>query len=957
MGVDRTKFKTCEQSSFCQRNRNHQPFEQDWALDLSTIVQDGMDVSGQLTDKKNPVNKLKVILSMTEKGALRMKVDELNPTRHRFEAKDALNPSLNFKKLKIDELNEYTCHFSFGYEGSQSSSPSTYRLRLTGHPFKAEVLDQAGNIIVLLNSRGLMRFEVYKEQETQSQPLLRAPREAQAYDETGKPVGEQAGNQEEPHAEAQVTEQQNDVKSYAESFSTFTDTRPYGPMSVGLDIHFPNSDHLYGIPEHADSFQLKDTRPNIGDPYRLYNVDIFEYELNSPMALYGSIPFMIAQSKNVGTFGVYWLNPSETWIDIESNHSHSRNAGVVDMISSFVSNDKKMTGRFTHWFSETGLIDIWFLPGPNPTVVSNSNAEIFGTMPLVPPYSIGFHQCRWNYYSGDEVMQVERGYDMVDTPLDAIWLDIEYTAGRSKKYFTWDSTAFGNHIEVANNLSSRGRRLIAIIDPHIKKEDGYDIYEEGNSLDLWIKDVDGQKNYEGWCWPGASLWPDFSCSRVRDWWATKFNPSYFPGEQNTLVDLWNDMNEPSVFNGPEVTAPRDLRHTGGWEHRDIHNMYGFYVTQATFEGLVKYRSHLDRPFILTRSFFAGSQRFSSVWTGDNQASWSHLRATVPMELSISMAGMPFVGADVGGFFNNPESEELLIRWFQAGAFQPFFRAHAHHDARHREAYIFQGQTLDLLRDAVNLRYSFIPYWYTLFFEAHLTGVPMMRPTWYHESSDENAYNLDDQHLVGQALLVKPVLEKGVTSTEVYLPTDGQTEWFSLNSHTMHTGGESVVVPVHIGTIPMFQRAGSIIPRQHRLRKSVELLMPDPVSLHIVLSKDQGKSYARGYLYVDDFKKLEPDSKSATLKEIVYFDDYLYVKTTSDANLTHGLIERVIIYNWPSNRAIKSVVVAPDSNNYSNGELLEYYLDEPRADGTVKLEIKRPQISKNWKVWMLKIESD
>lgn len=951
MGVDKTKFKTCEQSSFCQRNRNHKPFEQDWALDLSTLVQDGIHVSVQLVDQKDSANKLKAVLSLTEKGALRMKIDQLDVTRQRFEAKDALNPMLTFKQLNILSRTEDTCLLSFGPE------KHSYKLKLTAQPFKAEVLDQAGQVVVLLNSRGLMRFEMHKELDSEAQPQLGMSREAKAYDETGKPIGDEQSEQ--SAVESQATVPQIEAKSYTESFSTFTDTRPYGPMSVGMDIYFPQSDYLYGIPEHADNFQLRDTRPNIGDPYRLYNVDIFEYEIDSPMALYGSIPFMIAQSKSVGTFGVYWLNPSDTWVDIESNHSHSRSAGVVDMISSLVSSDKKMTGRFTHWFSETGLMDIWFLPGPDPTTVTKYNAEIFGTMALPPPYSIGLHQCRWNYFSGDEVMQVEAGYDLVDIPLDAIWLDIEYTAGRSKKYFTWDPISFGNHIEVAKNLSSRGRRLIAIIDPHIKKEDGYDIYEEAKSMDFWIKDVDKEKSYEGWCWPGASLWPDFLCPKVRDWWASKFEPSYFPGEANTLVDIWNDMNEPSVFNGPEVTAPRDLRHKGGWEHRDLHNMYGMYVTQATHEGLTKYRGQSGghRPFILTRSFFAGSQRFSAVWTGDNMARWNHLRATVPMSLSISMAGIPFVGADVGGFFNNPESEELYIRWFQAGAFQPFFRAHAHHDARHREAYLFQGQTLDLIRDAVNLRYSFIPYWYTLFYEAHKTGLPIMRPTWYHESRDENAYNLDDQHLVGQALLVKPILEKEVTSAKVYLPSEGKSKWYDLNSHTMYEGGNWVSVPVNIGTVPMFQRAGSIIPRQHRLRKSVELLMPDPVSLHIVLGEDQGKSYARGSLYVDDFKKLDPDSGSATLKELLFFDDYLYVKPSTDANLKHNKIERVIIYNWPARKRIQSIVAASDSNNYSNGQQLGYYLEEPRADETVKLEIKNPQVSASWKVWMLKIESN
>lgn len=970
-GVDRSKFKNCEQSSFCQRNRKHQPFEQQWVLDLSTIQQNDMNVVGQLFDQKNPAVRLAMTLSMTQKGALRMKIDQLNPTRQRYEAKDALNPTLSFKKLTIDEQNKEKCTFIFGQDddakvGQQSDSKLDvrYKLVLKASPFLAEVFDAAGNTVVAVNSRGLMRFEDYRELGTElpiKPALFGAPKEAQAYDEAGRPINDQSNansdksSAEQPQAEAQ-TSPAAELQTYAETFSTFTDLRPYGPMSVGMDIQFPNSDHVYGIPEHADSFSLKDTSPNIGDPYRLYNVDIFEYETYSPMALYGSIPFIMAQSKRVGTFGVFWLNPSETWIDIESNHSQSRSAGVVDMISSFVSSDKKMTGRSTHWFSETGLIDIWFMPGPAPATVVGYNAEIFGTIPMPPVYSTGFHQCRWNYYSGEEVMQVDRGYDEAEVPLDAIWLDIEYTADRAKKYFTWDPITFPNHVQLANNLSSKGRRLIAIIDPHIKKEVGYDIYDEGTAMDLWIKDATGENSYEGWCWPGASMWPDYLSPKVRDWWATKFDPAYFPGDKNCLVDIWNDMNEMSVFSGPEVTAPRDLRHVDGWEHRDVHNMYGLLMTKATYEGMAKYRSHLDRPFILTRSFFAGSQRYCAAWTGDNQAKWEYLKISVPMLLTLSVSGMPNVGADVGGFFNNPESDELLIRWHQAGAFQPFFRAHAHHDARHREAYLFQGQTLELLRRAIRLRYSYSPYWYTLFYESHVSGMPMMRPHWFHEPHDETTYDLEDQYLLGQSLLVKPVLDKGVTSIDVYLPgSSGQTAWFDLNNFAMYPGGKLVNVPVNIATVPLFQRAGTIIPRQYRVRRSLELLMKEPITLDIVLGDNGGKSYAQGSVYVDNYKKLEPDTNSASLREILYYDEYLYIKPSTNANLSHGVIERVVIYNWPSNKQINSIIVAPEADNYANTQGLNFKLNSARQDGTAILEIRKPQVSADWKVWMLKIE--
>lgn len=957
MGVDKSKFKNCEQSSFCQRHRNHQPFEQDWSLDLNSLHLNGLNGVATLVDLKNPQAKLELVLSMTENGAVRMKIDQLNPTRRRFEPRDALSPDLRFSQVKLDEQSETECVIFFPPEAKKNR----YKLTLTSYPFKAEVTDMSGKVVVMVNSRGLMRYEIHQElsQATTSETnMFGAPKQAQAYDEAGRPVGSEIKT-EETSTEQPNTEAPSKEQTYAEIFSSFTDLRPYGPMSVGVDIHFPNSDHVYGIPEHTDGLPLKDTSPNLGDPYRLYNVDIFEYEMDSRMSLYGAIPFMISHSKTVGSFGVFWFNAAETWIDVESNNSQSSSAGVVaGMLSSFVSSDKKMTGRFTHWFSETGLIDIWFMPGPEPSSVVWFNAEIFGTMPLPPVYSTGFHQCRWNYYSAEEVLGVDEGYDLADIPLDAIWLDIEYTAGRSKKYFTWDPITFPNPVELANNLTSKGRRLIAIIDPHIKKEEGYDIYDQATAMDLWIKDPSGLNSFEGWCWPGASYWPDYLSPKVREWWGSKFAPEYFPGGENSIVDIWNDMNEPSIFNGPEVTAPRDLRHVGGWEHRDLHNMYGLLVTMATYQGLAKFRHQkgLDRPYILTRSFFAGSQRYAAAWTGDNMADWKHLKVTVPMLLSISISGLPFIGADVGGFFNNPESEELLIRWHQAGAFQPFFRAHAHHDSKRREAYLFEGQTRQLLRNAIQLRYSYAPYWYTLFFEAHTSGRPMMRPLWFHEPNDEATYNIDDQYLLGYSLLVKPVVDKGVTSINVYLPGEsGKTAWYDLNSYSMHQAGKTINVPVDIATVPVFQRVGTIVPRSYRMRRSMDLLMRDPFTLDIVLGQLQGKTGAHGTLFVDDFRTLMPDATIARLVTFSYHDELLQVKASSNASLNHGTIERILIYNWPVKNQIQSIFSAPENESYDFNRPLVYQMSSPRHDGTSVLWIKKPQQSETWGSWTLKIK--
>lgn len=297
---------------------------------------------------------------------------------------------------------------------------------------------------------------------------------------------------------------QNCDGCWEETFKSHSDSKPYGPMSVGCDFSFIGFEHVYGIPEHAERFALKNTKGST-DPYRLYNVDIFEYEIETPMSLYGAIPIMVAHNAE-RTVGMLWLNAAETWIDIDSSSS-----GLSGLISNLVAGDTK--SRLTHWMSETGLVDVYFMLGPKPNDVMNQIGKITGTSPLPPIYSIGHHQCRWNYFSQNEVADVDLGFDDHDIPLDAIWLDIEYTEGRSKKYFTWDPVTFGNHDTLIANLTSKGniskfeeenynifilgRRLIAIIDPHLKKDSNYPTYNEAVSNNYLIKNKDGN-DYEGW---------------------------------------------------------------------------------------------------------------------------------------------------------------------------------------------------------------------------------------------------------------------------------------------------------------------------------------------------------------------------------------------------------------------------------------------------------------------------
>ncbi len=373
---------------------------------------------------------------------------------------------------------------------------------------------------------------------------------------------------------------------WEEKFGSHTDSKPYGPMSVGADITFPASTHLFGLPEHASSTQLKGTTgmgAHYKEPYRLYNLDVFEYELDETMALYGEVPLIVSQSKTSGTVGVFWFNPTETFEDVENP------------------NDTK--GTKTHWISESCIIDLFLLPGPNPKSLYQQYATLTGRMPLPPMWSLGYHQCRWNYRDEEDVYQVHGKFEELDYPYDVLWLDIEHTNG--KRYFTWDKNLFPNPIPMQEKLKSQGRNMVTIIDPHIKRDNQYYIHKKATAKGLYIKDKSGESDYDGWCWPGSSSYLDFTNEKVRNWWAEQFSYDQYEGSTPSLF-TWNDMNEPSVFNGPEVSMQKDLRNLDGIEHREWHNLYGILFQRATAEGLTRRNPGENvRPFVLSRSFFAG----------------------------------------------------------------------------------------------------------------------------------------------------------------------------------------------------------------------------------------------------------------------------------------------------------------------------------------------------------------
>lgn len=859
MAVKEHDFKKCHQSGFCKRNRefaDHALGTSSWVSPYNVAPDSVSFKDGQYqavilkTTNSGETVRLPITVSFLESGTARVTVDEEKrqkgeiELRHGSKArKERYNEAEKWaivggmtldKEAKVDYEDKTQVTVKYG-------PTSKFEATIKFSPFSID-FKRDGISHIKLNDQGLLNVEHWR-------PKVEPPPEPEKKEDNSAGENKEEAK-EEPKGEDEST-------WWDEKFGSNTDTKPRGPESVGLDISFVGYEHVYGIPSHATSLSLKQTRGGEGnyqEPYRMYNADVFEYILDSPMTLYGSIPFMQAHRKD-SSVGVFWLNAAETWVDITK---------AKDSKNPLSLGGKVRTNTYTHWFSESGLLDVFVFLGPTPKDLMAKYGELTGTTAMPQEFAIGYHQCRWNYVSDEDVKTVDRKMDKFQMPYDVIWLDIEYTD--EKKYFTWDKLSFTDPIGMGRQLDLHGRKLVTIIDPHIKNTGNYPVVEYLKSNELGVKNKDGYI-YDGWCWPGSSHWIDTLSMAARVWWSSLFKYDRFQGTmENTFI--WNDMNEPSVFNGPETTMPKDNLHYGNWEHRDVHNLYGMTFQNATYHALLSRKpGELRRPFVLTRSFFAGSQRLGAMWTGDNQAAWGHLQASIPMLLSQGISGFPFSGADVGGFFGNPE-KELLTRWYQAGAFYPFFRGHAHIDARRREPYLAGEPYSTIIAAALRLRYSLLPSWYTAFRHAHLDGTPIIKPMFYTHPSEEAGFAIEDQFFVGNTgLLAKPVTEKDKTTADVWIP-DGEIYYDYFTYQVIPTAkGKTVTLDAPLEKIPLLMRGGHIFARRDVPRRSSALMRWDDYTLVVTVPRDN--KAAEGDLYVDDGDSFEYQNGQYIHRRFVY----------------------------------------------------------------------------------------
>jgi len=530
----------------------------------------------------------------------------------------------------------------------------------------------------------------------------------------------------------------------------------------------PN-DYVYGLGEKAGWLDKRHRK------YIMRNTDVW---LENPAGmgnttdpLYASFPFFIVHNRQ-HTYGIFVDNAEFTEFD------------------------------FTHddWLEFSAPADVlnyYVFPGPALPDVVRQYTDLTGHMPLPALWTLGYHQCRWGYESEAEVRRIAGELRARNIPADGLWLDIDHMDGF--RVFTWDGKRFPDPKRMTGDLSRGGFRAVAIVDPGVKVDNGYSVCREGRAGHHFVRDSKGNE-YNGKVWPGRSAFPDFHRAATRQWWAGRVRRWL---AETGVSGLWNDMNEPA---STDLSGPiADARHDGA-PHASARNTYALQMARATIDGMLAHNPD-SRPFILTRAAFSGMQTAATLWCGDNSSQWEHLAASLPMLMNLGMSGMPFVGADIGGFGGDCDGE-LLARWTQVGAFYPFCRNHSAAGTRAQEPWAFGPEIESICRKFIGLRYQLLPYFYSLFRAASITGEPIVRPLVWHYPKDPNTFNLNDQFLIGRDLLIAPILAPGLRARAVYLP---KGQWHRWGADELFTGPIHVAADAPLSEMPIFVRAGAIIP--------------------------------------------------------------------------------------------------------------------------------------------------
>lgn len=502
---------------------------------------------------------------------------------------------------------------------------------------------------------------------------------------------------------------------------------------------------------------------------------------------------------------------------------------VGGMSGSFVDNSYRGAYEFSrpeeyriHF--EGGQYTEYIFAGPRMPEILTAYTWLTGRTAPPPLWSLGYHQCRWFDYSQDAVEALAQRHRDLEIPCDALWLDIEYMDGY--RVFTWNTESFPDAPGMLKRLHDSGFRVITIIDPGVKHDPGYWVYDQALERDVLCR-TDGGDVYIGQVWPGDTAFPDFATEEARAWWG-ELNAAHV---QSGLAGIWNDMNEPATGN----IDPGRMRFDHGTQsHERFHNQYALLMAMGTTQGLLEAMPD-KRTFVLSRAGFAGIQRYAANWMGDNVSRWDHLWLSIPMATGFGVSGQAFVGADIGGFAGNSHAE-LYLRWMQYGVLTPFCRNHSGIGNVDQYAWAWGETVQDLVREALRLRYRLMPYIYATFVTASETGAPVQRPLVFDYQDDPLVRDIDDQYLFGPDLLVAPVVAAGQTARQVYLP---EGDWYDWHSGRRYEGRSFALVPTPMESIPVFARGGAVIPMWPEAPATTAGYHPQILELHVFVPSTDG----------------------------------------------------------------------------------------------------------------------
>lgn len=615
----------------------------------------------------------------------------------------------------------------------------------------------------------------------------------------------------------------------------FEENTAFGGYYVYCTKKCSNGESFFGLGDKTTDFNLR------GKRLVNWNTDTYSFSKHQD-PLYRSIPFYISL-KDGNAHGIFFDNTYKSHFD-------------------FAHEDQSKTS----FWADGGELQYYYIHGPHMMDVVKRYHILTGTHKLPPMWALGYHQCRWSYYPESKLHDLAKNFRDRKIPCDALYLDIDYMDGY--RCFTWNKKYFPNPKKMIKELSDNGFKTVVIIDPGIKVDENYWVFKEGKENKYFCRRSDDYF-MEGHVWPGRCQFPDFTNPDVRKWWGTLFKDLVEVG----VAGVWNDMNEPAVFGSG--TFPDDVRHNYDGHrgsHRKAHNVYGMQMVRSTYDGLKKLQKN-KRPFTITRAGYSGLQRYSCVWTGDNVATWEHLKMGSIQMQRLSISGIPFAGTDIGGFSGEPTGE-LFARWIQLGVFSPFMRAHSAGDTAEREPWSFGPEIEAINKKYIELRYQLLPYIYAAFWEHHKYGFPILRPVVMVEQNNvQNEYR-EDEFTFGDKILVCPILQEGAISRKLYLPVGG---WYNYWTHEFFEGGKEYIVNAPLDTMPIFVKAGSVIPEQPIMQyvnefESEELLFQIYYSAYEVNSfhyEDHGDTFAYEQdIYLEKQFVVKGDETSMVIKQSV-----------------------------------------------------------------------------------------